>query len=166
MVYFVYGITGLVVIIAAILTIGALLPIKHTAHRIVVLEKPQAEVWAFMRNFEATPTWQKNITKTSMHLNKQGQEIWVEYSSEDDFLAFETIKDIAPHKLTRKIVGENLQFGGTWTFELSTKNNKTHLKITEHGEVYNIIFRFVAKFIIGHHTTMDQYITDLKRAIK
>ena len=35
------------------------------------------------------------------------------------------------------------------------------LRVTEHGEVYNPLFRFVSKFIIGHHTSLEQYLRAL-----
>jgi hypothetical protein len=47
-------------------------------------------------------------------------------------------------------------FGGTWTLELAPQAKGTRLTITEHGEVYNVIFRFLSRFVFGHYGTQEQ----------
>jgi len=42
----------------------------------------------------------------------------------------------------------------------------TLLTITEDDEVYNPIYRFVSRFIIGHTQTIDSYLNDLAIAIE
>jgi hypothetical protein len=37
--------------------------------------------------------------------------------------------------------------------------------ITENGEVYNPIFRFVSRFIMGHTATLDAYLKSLTTAL-
>jgi hypothetical protein len=39
------------------------------------------------------------------------------------------------------------------------------LRITEDGEVYNPVFRFVSRFVMGHTATMDKYLADVGKAI-
>jgi hypothetical protein len=63
------------------------------------------------------------------------------------------------------IVDKNLPFGGSWTFELKAEAAATTLTITENGEVYNPLFRFMSKFIFGHTATLEKYLQDLKSAL-
>ena len=42
-----------------------------------------------------------------------------------------------------------------WTYELTPADSGTLLTITESGEVYNPIFRFISRFVIGHTGTME-----------
>lgn len=66
-----------------------------------------------------------------------------------------------------KIISAGLPYGGSWTFELdSADENKSRLKITENGEVYNPIFRFASRFIIGHTATIDKYSQALKARLE
>ncbi len=44
-------------------------------------------------------------------------------------------------------------------------NTGTRLTITENGEVYNPIFRFMSRFVFGHTATMDQFLSDLKKRV-
>jgi hypothetical protein len=48
-------------------------------------------------------------------------------------------------------------FGGTWTFELASANGTT-LTITERGEVYNVIFRFLSRFVFGHYGMQEKFL--------
>jgi len=40
----------------------------------------------------------------------------------------------------------------------ASTGNATTLRITENGEVYNVIFRFVSRFVMGHSATIDKYL--------
>ena len=37
--------------------------------------------------------------------------------------------------------------------------------ITEDGEVYHPLYRFMSRFVFGHTTTIDRYLTDLGRKL-
>ena len=68
--------------------------------------------------------------------------------------------------LTRFVarVRKGLPYGGTWTFDLVPEGAGTRLTITENGEVYNPLFRFLSRFVFGHTATMDKYLADLAAA--
>ncbi|MDX6709125.1 MAG: hypothetical protein QOH96_141 [Blastocatellia bacterium] len=68
---------------------------------------------------------------------------------------------IAEQKLVTHIADKNLPFGGTWTYEIVPNNRSTILTITEHGEVYNPVFRFISRFVIGHTAQIDKYFDSL-----
>jgi hypothetical protein len=40
----------------------------------------------------------------------------------------------------------------------------TTLTVVERGEVYNPVFRFVSRYVIGHTRTLDAYFADLRHA--
>jgi hypothetical protein len=63
------------------------------------------------------------------------------------------------------IADSTLPFGGKWTYELTPSGTGTMLRITEDGEVYNPVFRFVSRFVMGHTATMDKYLADVGKAI-
>lgn len=165
MTYLYYGLGFLALLILAILAIGALLPVKHIASRSVTLNAPTAKIWAMISNYADMPAWRKELLRVEMKQDSHGQDIWQEFESENESLDFITIEQIEGQKLVRKIVGEKLDFGGTWTFILAENGDKTTLTITENGEVYNVLFRFVSKFIMGHYACMDKYIKQLEAAL-
>ena len=58
-----------------------------------------------------------------------------------------------------------LPFGGTWTYEVQPDGTGSAVTITEDGEVYNPIFRFVSRFFIGYEGTLRQYASDVERKL-
>ena len=78
----------------------------------------------------------------------------------------ETVESVPPRRLVRRIVGETA-FGGTWTSELDDEpGGGTRLVITENGEIYNSFFRFVSRYIVGHHRTIDSFLAALRRHLE
>ena len=76
------------------------------------------------------------------------------------------VESIPPRRLVRRIVGET-DFGGTWTSELDAEpGGGTRLVITENGEIHNAFFRFVSRYIVGHHRTIDSFIAALRRHLE
>jgi len=68
-----------------------------------------------------------------------------------------------PKKLVNRIGGNDLPFGGTWTFDVTPTPDGSTLRITENGYVTNPIFRFVGRFFIGYSSEMEKYLTGLSQ---
>jgi hypothetical protein len=65
----------------------------------------------------------------------------------------------------RRIADEGLAFGGSWTLEVAEYGEVTSLTVTEDGEIYNPVFRFVSRFITGQTATIDQYLRALGKKL-
>jgi len=150
----------LVVLITAI--IGYLLPVNHTAKGEILLNATPEKVWQRLTDVKDYPNWRKKLKSVELVADKS----WTEIDQRGHQLPFIIIKETPFNQLVTKINGINIPFGGTWTFTLQKKENKTLLIITEDGEVYNPIFRFVSKYIMGYNTTIDQYLKDLDAAFQ
>jgi len=61
------------------------------------------------------------------------------------------------------IASKDLPFGGRWEYDVAPDGNGSRLTITERGEVYNPIFRFMARFIFGYTKTIEEYQAALDR---
>lgn len=71
------------------------------------------------------------------------------------------MEEVADEKLVARIVDRDLGYSGSWTYAFSDTPGGTLVSITENGEVSNILFRFLARFVFGHTSTMDAYLTAL-----
>ena len=69
-------------------------------------------------------------------------------------------------KLVTRIETKKLPFEGTWTYEFTPSHQETELTVTEDGEVYNPLFRFVSRFVIGHTATIDAYLKALRSKLR
>jgi hypothetical protein len=57
-----------------------------------------------------------------------------------------------------QIANPALPFGGTWTYEVRPTPHGSTLTITEDGEIYNPLFRVMARFVFGYEGTMAAYL--------
>ena len=135
----VVGIALLLLVIVVVITlVGRSLPVAHVASRTATFRRSAEDVWAAIND----PTL----------LSSRGV----------GDVKFETIESLPPRKLVRRVVGEK-DFGGTWTCDIASSPGGSTLTITENGEIYNRFFRFVSRYIIGHHRTIDGTMAALHR---
>ena len=67
-----------------------------------------------------------------------------------------------PTLLVARIAGPSLPFGGTWTYRIAPAAGGSAVTITEDGEVYNPVFRFMSRFVFGHYATLDEFVKNLE----
>ena len=153
------AIIGLIVIV---LLIGALLPRNHSASREIVLRRNPDEIYAVVRDFAAAPAWRTDLQSVEMLGEVDGHVRFREHSKQGK-ITYEIVEDKPPYALVTRIVDEDLGYSGSWTYALSPTNVGTRLRITENGEVSNVLFRFLSRFVFGHTATMDSYLRALGR---
>lgn len=150
---------GLILMIAVI---GYFLPVSHIAKSTAELSSNPLQVWQTVTNVKEYSQWRKNVKKVEI----LGQDSWKEMDDHGKTVEYKMEIQELGTKLKTKIVSKGLPFGGYWDFRLDSKEDKTEVTITEFGEVYNPIFRFISKFIMGHTATINSYLSDLKEKLE
>ena len=152
-------VAGVLVIIALM---GWLLPKAHTVTREARFHQPPDTIWKAITDIDAMPSWRQGL-KSIQHLPDQnGLPAWVETSGSGT-IPFETVVSQPLSKLVVRIADPKLPFGGTWTYEITPVTGGSSLRIREDGEVYNPVFRFLARFVFGYSGTMDTYLKSLAK---
>ena len=132
---------SLIAVVAIIAVIGYFLPVNHEASRSAEFNKPPEVVYllvADLKNYRAW--WPDNETNV------------------------EVVESVPPSRVVTRIVGET-DFGGTWTMEIQPTATGARLTITERGEIYNPIFRTLARFVFGHTSTMENCLAAAARKL-
>jgi hypothetical protein len=75
------------------------------------------------------------------------------------------VESVPPSRLVTKIDEPDAPFGGTWTMEIVPTANGSRLTITERGEIYNPIFRALARFVFGYEGTMESCLEAARRKL-
>ena len=152
---------ALVAIVLLVVLIGWSLPVKHRAsrHATYPVTSPES-LYAAITSVEAFPTWRSKVASVEQVASPTGARSYRETGS-DGAILYVVDEDVAPRRLITRIADPSLPFGGTWTFELSPNASGSTLRITEDGEVYNPVYRFMSAYVFGHHATIDSYLTDL-----
>jgi hypothetical protein len=133
---------GLVLLIAVIAAIGAMLPRNHTASRTLRVRRPPQDAWTALTTAMSTSDVPVDILESD-----------------------------PPRKLVSKVKDTETMFGGTWTVAIAPVDGPSTgsgqagatITITEDGWVGNPIFRFVSRFVMGHHATLDGMLTSVAK---
>lgn len=150
-------------IVAVIALLGSRLPVGHVASRSVVIGAPQDVVFGTITDFDSSPSWRTNLKRVTVTTDSATGRQRVTEETSTGAMTMEVEQLLPPTWLVMRIVGEDLPYGGAWAYALEPQGNSTRVIITEHGEVYNPVFRFIAKYIMGHNGTLDKYLTYLGR---
>jgi uncharacterized protein YndB with AHSA1/START domain len=154
-------IIGVIVLIGMIVyAFGATLPVQHTASRSATLSSPPDTVWSLIADPGRYTSWRKDVTAVDVLPPHDGRPAWRETSNGQP-ITFEITESDMPRRLVTTIADKGLPFGGSWEYLIEPAGTGSTLTITERGEVYNPIFRFVSRYIMGHTKTMDSYLTAL-----
>ena len=156
---------GVLVLIAVIvLVIGWTLPVAHRATREATFRATPAEVFRAITDVKSFPQWRPSVKTVEVPPSVDGRAQFREIGKNGSILF--QIDSIEPnHHLVTRIADRSLPFGGKWSYEIVPRGDSTTLRITEDGEVYNPVFRFVSRFIMGHTATLDEYVGDLEKRL-
>ena len=152
------GLAGLVALMAAI---GAMLPKAHVATQSARFKSPPTAVWEVMTDVTKFVHWRKDLKALVAHKDGDPRAGWTELWAHGEQVPIEVQEWNPPSRLVTRIAAKDLAFGGTWTYVLTPADGGTELRITENGEVYNPIFRFLSRFVFGHTATMRNYLVAL-----
>jgi hypothetical protein len=147
---------GIVLIVALIAAIGAMLPQSHHASRQARFRRRPEAIYAVIAG---PPEWRSGVK--SFGALPDGK--WWEEDAHKQKITYELAEDRAPTRRVVRIADRGLPFGGTWTIEIVPEGEGSTVRVTEDGEIYNVIFRFVARFFMGYTSTIEGYLNDLGR---
>jgi len=153
--------SGIVLLILGIVVIGALLPKRHVVTRIAAFRATPEQLFALITGPQS---WRPDVRRSEVMPDPAGRTILSETTRDGKTIAYELLAVAPPKSLTRRIATPNLPYSGSWTFLLEPGDGITTVRITEDGEVYNPLFRFVSRFILGHTRTLDDYLQALAKA--
>jgi hypothetical protein len=130
------ALAALAAVVALVAIIGATLPRNHVASRSLVLRRTPEEIWPAI--MQAT--------------NSSGVPV-------------DVIESDPPRRQVTRVKETEKMFGGTWTITITPTPTGGTLRITEDGWVGNPIFRFVSRYVMGHHATMDGMLKNVAKTL-
>ncbi len=158
------GLTSLAVVAALAAFIGSRLAQSHRASVVRTFPVAADVIWAAITDIEAFPSWRAGVTRAKRLPDRDGLPIWIEEGRSGKMtLSIERME--RPRILVARIADPKLPFGGTWTYEIMPDGTGSRLTITENGEIYNPMFRFMARFILGYEGTIRSYMSSLAKQL-
>jgi len=151
---------GLVCVIIAVVIVGALLPKTHMASRTTIIKATPEQVFALI---SGPQDWRTDL-KEYKFFDEDGRHMQRETGKHGQTITYEIVQSQPPMLRKTTIADKNLPFGGSWTWSIQQQSDGCAVTITEDGEVYNPVFRFVSRFILGYTRTIDNYLAMLGHA--
>ena len=142
--------------------LGSRLPRMHTASRSMVLHQTPEDVYKVVRDFGKMPEWRLELKRVEVE-DRPGEGVRFREESKSGTVNYEVVEDIPAQRLVTRILDTNLGYSGKWTYTFAPEGNGTRVSITEDGEVSNILFRFMSRYIFGHTATIDAYLRSLAK---
>lgn len=153
----VVGVLVLLVALAAI--VGAMLPRSHSTSRKARFRASPEALYAVIAG---PPDWRTGVKSYGVLPDQDGRKRWWEEDTHRQKVTFELVEERPPTRIAVRIADPGLPFGGTWTFDIAPADGGgSDLRIREDGEIYNVIFRFMARFFFGYTASIEGYLRDL-----
>ena len=159
LIFIVVGIVGGVLVLAGVMAlIGSMLPKAHVASRSILFHRSPQDVYAVVRDFGSAPKWRADVKRieveTPVYFREEGKHGTVNY---------ELVEDVPAQRMVTRIRDTDLGYSGQWTYSFTPENGGTRVTIREDGEVSNVLFRFMSRYIFGQTSTIDAYLTSLAK---
>ncbi|MEO8335262.1 MAG: hypothetical protein ABI664_09825 [bacterium] len=157
------GVIAALVLVAVI--VGAMLPQSHVAVSSAQFRKPAADLFHAITDVGTAATWRKDVERIEV-LPAIGNRIaWREISKRhvvnyEGEIVRAPVPGV-PGRFISRITSKDLPYGGEWIIDVSMNGDASVVTLTENGEVYNPVFRFVSKYVMGHNATIDGYLRAL-----
>jgi uncharacterized protein YndB with AHSA1/START domain len=156
---------GLLAVVAALAFVaGWMLPVRHVASGSAAFAVPPEVIWNAITEVDAFPAWRRDVKKVQRLPDRDGRTAWVE-DGQSGRLTFVVDRHAAPTTLVTRIADPDLPFGGSWTYEIARTAGGSTLTITENGEIYNPVFRLLARFAFGYEATLAEYLKSLEKRV-
>jgi len=155
-------IAGIALLAGVVALLGARLPKTHVASRSILLHQSPQNVYAVVRDFSSVPTWREDVTRIEVEEQGSGP-LYFREVGKNGTVNYELVEDLPAERMVTRIRDTDLGYSGQWTYTFVAENGGTRVMIREDGEVSNVLFRFMSRYIFGHTATIDGYLTSLAK---
>ena len=146
---------GLIVVVT-----GYLLQVQHVVTVAAHVPATPEQVWDAITDVAAYPRWRGDVTSVAMLPSDSGHVAWREHGK-NDAISYAIEQAERPRRLVTRITDTSLPFGGAWEYLITPEGTGSRVQIREQGEVYNPVFRFLSRFVVGHSATASAYLKAL-----
>ena len=142
--------------------IGSRLPKSHVASRSILLHQAPQNVYRVIRDVGSTPAWRPDVKRVEVEPQQAGPLHFREVGK-NGTVNYELTEDVPAERMVTRIRDTDLGYSGQWTYVLAPENGGARVTIREDGEVSNVLFRFMSRYVFGHTATIDSYLTALAK---
>lgn len=144
--------------------LGKRLPVEHTVVAAQTIAAPPAKVWGLLVNVDAQPTWRHGLKSLEELPEQNGHQRWTEHYSGAQ-MTFQLIESDPMKSRVVQLEPQGASMDGEWIYQLLPMDDgRTSVTITEHGNLYSPLYRFLMHYILGDTFNQKRYLDDLNKA--
>lgn len=163
LIFIVVGVVAaLALLVGIVAVIGSRLPKSHVASRSILLRRSPQEVYAVVRDFDSAPRWRADLKRIEVDA-QPGGPVYFREEAKNGTVNYELVEDVPAQRMMTRIRDTDLGYSGQWTYLFTPENGGTRVTIREDGEVSNVIFRFMSRYVFGQTATIDSYLSSLAK---
>lgn len=151
---------SLIAVVALIALVGSILPKGHVVSMTAAYRQLPESLWNVLTDVERYPSWRSGVDRVEIVSTGGAGAVWREFGR-FGAVTMERVEVTGMQRCVVRIADTNLAFGGRWIYRIEPTAEGSRLTVTEEGEVYNPIFRFLSRFIFGHTKTIEEYLISL-----
>ena len=161
LIFIVVGIiVGIALLAGIVALLGSRLPKTHVASRSILLHQSPQDVYAVARDLGSVPTWRSDVKRIDVE-QRGGGPLHFREEGKNGTINYELAEDVPGERMVTRILDTDLGYSGKWTYMFAAENGGTRVTVREDGEVSNVLFRFMSRYVFGHTATIDSYLTSL-----
>lgn len=142
----------MIVVILGIYAGGYFLPPNHTSKTRAMLNRRPDQIFDLLTDFGKWPMWNKEASNAARMPDKNGHQVWL---LGDHIL--EIVQVVPPvngvGQIFTRLSDPKSPFQGTWTWLIEPIGGAATLTVIEEGTIKSPVWRFLAKYLFGHHAT-------------
>ncbi|HEX7774804.1 MAG TPA: SRPBCC family protein [Pyrinomonadaceae bacterium] len=159
LIYIVVGVVvGVLILVGVMALIGSMLPKAHVVSRSILLHRSPQDVYAVVRDLGSAPKWRADVKRIEIESPQYFRE-----EGKHGTTNYELVEDVPAQRMVTRIRDTDLGYSGQWTYSFTPLSAGTRVTIREDGEVSNVLFRFMSRFVFGQTSTIDSYLTSLAK---
>jgi uncharacterized protein YndB with AHSA1/START domain len=134
----------------------------HVVNRSLSLQQTPETIWQAVSDFANVPSWWGMVTKAEQP-KKDEPAVWRETYTGNYGILLRTTEFTPPKRLVRTIADEKGPFRGRWEYDIVPNEQGSTIIITEHGEIPNPFFRFMARMFMDPAMYIEMYLKALAK---
>jgi len=153
----------LLVVLVVFTVYGATLPKSHAAASMARIRQTPEAVWATVSDFPGLTGWRRGVTSVERLPDRDGKPVWLVRAGGDALPLM--VVESEPGSWLKTVIppDADLPFAGSRSCKISAADEDTVVTFIEQGEIYNPLFRALARVVFGYHGTLNEALEDLGR---
>lgn len=158
------GVGVLVLLAAAVVGVGMLVPREHVAAVRADYRAAPDEVFRAIHDVARFGEWRSGLQQVEV-LETEGDLVRWRETADWGVLTFQHEEVVPGRRVVSRIVDEGQGFGGTWSWDIEPAGSGSRVTITEHGVIDNPLYRFMSRYMMGYYSSLETYAEDLGRRL-